>query len=52
MLTYYQKHIERLGFEKDADWIEMLMTVPKETKAAIEDLREKYKKIAEEKKGE
>jgi hypothetical protein len=39
---YYQKHIERLGFEKDADWIEMLMTVPKET-----GLPERLKKIAE-----
>ena len=28
---YYQQHIEALGFEKDADWIEMLMTVPRET---------------------
>ncbi|MBR4367073.1 MAG: N-acetyltransferase [Bacteroidaceae bacterium] len=27
---YYQRHIERLGYEKDADWIEMLLTVPKE----------------------
>ena len=29
--AYYPKHIEALGFEKDADWIEMLMTVPRET---------------------
>ena len=27
---YYPKHMERLGFVKDADWIEMLITVPKE----------------------
>ena len=27
---YYPQHIERLGYEKDADWIEMLLTVPKE----------------------
>ena len=27
---YYPRHIERLGYEKDADWIEMLLTVPKE----------------------
>ena len=39
---YYQKHIERLGFEKDADWIEMLMTVPKET-----GLPERLKRVAE-----
>ena len=29
--AYYPQHIEALGFEKDADWIEMLMTVPHET---------------------
>ena len=29
--AYYPQHIEALGFEKDADWIEMLMTVPRET---------------------
>ncbi|MCR5313278.1 MAG: N-acetyltransferase [Bacteroidaceae bacterium] len=27
---YYQKHIECLGFEKAADWIELLITVPDE----------------------
>lgn len=27
---YYPKHMERLGFEKDADWIELSLTVPKE----------------------
>lgn len=25
---YYQKHIEALGFEKEADWVEMSLTVP------------------------
>lgn len=25
---YYQRHMERLGYEKSADWIEMLLTVP------------------------
>lgn len=39
---YYQKHIERLGFEKEADWIEMLLTVPRET-----GLPERLKRIAE-----
>lgn len=39
---YYPNHIEALGFEKDADWIELLMTVPKET-----GLPERLKKIAE-----
>ena len=28
---YYPQHMEKHGFEKDADWIEMLMTVPTET---------------------
>lgn len=39
---YYQRHIERLGFEKEADWIEMLLTVPRET-----GLPERLKRIAE-----
>ena len=39
---YYQHHIERMGFEKDADWIEMLMTVPKET-----GMPERLSRIAE-----
>ncbi len=28
---YYPKHIEALGFVKEADWVELLMTVPRET---------------------
>lgn len=39
---YYQRHIEHLGFEKEADWIEMLLTVPRET-----GLPERLKRIAE-----
>ena len=39
---YYQHHVERLGFEKDADWVELLMTVPKET-----GLPERLKRVAE-----
>ena len=27
---YYPKHMERLGFVKDVDWIEMLITIPKD----------------------
>ena len=27
---YYPKHMERLGFVKDADWVELLITIPKE----------------------
>lgn len=39
---YYPKHMENLGYEKDADWIEMLLTVPRET-----GLPERLKRIAE-----
>lgn len=39
---YYQRHIERLGFEKDADWIEMKMKVPKE-----QGIPDRLKRIAE-----
>ena len=39
---YYPVHMERLGFEKDADWIEMRLTVPRET-----GLPERLKRIAE-----
>ena len=27
---YYPKHMERLGFVKDVDWLEFLITIPKE----------------------
>ena len=27
---YYPKHMDRLGFVKDADWIELLITIPQE----------------------
>ena len=36
---YYPKHMERLGFVKDADWVELLITIPKE-------IPEKYTKVA------
>ena len=39
---YYPKHIEALGFEKDADWIELLINVPRET-----GLPERLKRISE-----
>ena len=39
---YYPKHIETLGFEKDADWIELLINVPRET-----GLPERLKRISE-----
>lgn len=39
---YYPQHMEKLGFGKDADWIEMLMTVPKET-----GMPERLSRIAE-----
>lgn len=28
---YYPKHMEALGFEKESDWVERLLTVPRET---------------------
>ncbi len=37
---YYPKHMERLGFVKDADWIELLITIPKE-------IPEKMKRISD-----
>ena len=37
---YYQKHMERMGYEKDTDWIEFRMTVP-------EGIPEKYNRIAD-----
>lgn len=37
---YYPKHIEKLGYEKEADWVEFLMDVP-------EKIPEKYDRIAE-----
>lgn len=37
---YYQRHLERLGYTKEADWVEFLMEVPKE-------IPEKYNRIAD-----
>jgi GNAT superfamily N-acetyltransferase len=37
---YYPKHLEKLGFAKDADWIEYKLTVP-------ENLPDKHRRIAE-----
>lgn len=37
---YYPEHMERLGFEKDVDWVEYRMTVP-------DAVPEKYLRIAE-----
>lgn len=28
---YYPKHMDRMGFVKDADWLEFLITIPKES---------------------
>ena len=28
--AYYHKHLERMGFVKDVDWLEFLITIPKE----------------------
>ena len=37
---YYPTHMERRGYEKDADWVEYLMTVP-------DAVPEKYQRIAD-----
>jgi GNAT superfamily N-acetyltransferase len=37
---YYPQHLERLGFEKDADWVEYRLTIP-------DGLPEKHRRIAE-----
>lgn len=37
---YYPKHMERMGFEKDVDWVEYRMTVP-------DSIPEKYSRIAD-----
>lgn len=38
--SYYPKHMERLGFEKDADYVEFRIKVP-------EAIPEKYKRVAD-----
>ena len=37
---YYPRHLEKLGYEKEADWVEFLMEVP-------EKIPDKYDRIAE-----
>ncbi|MCH5229387.1 MAG: N-acetyltransferase [Muribaculaceae bacterium] len=37
---YYPRHLERLGYEKEADWVEFLMDVP-------DKIPEKYDRIAD-----
>lgn len=37
---YYPRHMETLGYEKDADWVEMRMEVP-------ESIPEKYTRVSE-----
>ena len=37
---YYPKHLEKLGYEKEADWVEFLMEVP-------DKIPEKYDRIAD-----
>ncbi len=39
---YYQEHLARLGYEKDVDWIENLLTVPKD-----DETYERLSKFAE-----
>ncbi len=33
---YYPQHMEKLGFQKDADWVEYLITVPKQQNERIQ----------------
>ncbi len=44
---YYPKHMERLGFVKDADWLEFLITIPEEVPEKIA----RVSKIAAERNG-
>lgn len=37
---YYPKHLERLGYVKDADWVEFLITIP-------DEVPEKHRRISE-----
>ena len=37
---YYPQHLEKLGYEKESDWVEFLMTVP-------EAIPERYARVAE-----
>ncbi len=43
--SYYPVHLEKLGFEKDADWVQNIFSVPK----TVNEKVEKICKIAEEK---
>ncbi len=36
---YYNDHLTRLGYEKDVDWIEYMITVPEENSPQIEKVR-------------
>ncbi len=38
--SYYPEHLEQLGYEKDADWVEFKIYIP-------EDIPEKHKRISE-----
>jgi hypothetical protein len=41
---YYPKHLERMGFEKEADWVEYEITVPDKIPEKVERLAEVIKK--------
>lgn len=41
---YYPAHMERLGFEKDADWVEFRMTVPDRVPEKMERISEIVRK--------
>ncbi len=38
--AYYQEHMQRMGFEKEADWVEFRIRIP-------ENIPDKYKRIAD-----
>lgn len=41
---YYKDHLERLGYQKDQDWFEYLITIPKETPERFSRVGEIVKK--------
>lgn len=43
-LPYYPAHIERLGYRKDADWIEYLITIPSAVPEKMERIAEMVKR--------
>ncbi|MDO4764968.1 MAG: hypothetical protein Q4A29_02835 [Eubacteriales bacterium] len=42
---YYAKHMQAMGFEKDADWLEYQITMPAETDAKVDFIRKMAVKV-------